>query len=222
MKVVTDDLQFMKDMNGVIAYSNGFLQGAKVSKPKMLANLGQELKVLIGEFIDSNARIDPSSLQHVYEWYQSGSSDARLFDLDYDVVGGGLTMSATLTQSSSIKNGSNVPFYNKAKIMEQGIPVTIKPKNSGVLMFDVDNKTVFTPNEVTVNNPGGDNARGSFEQTFKEFFTVYLSQTLLEVSGIAQNLKNPIDFKNNFHTSKTGGSAAGFRAGVQWMSRSVK
>lgn len=215
-------MQFMKDMKNIIGYSNGFLQGASAAKPTMLINLGQELKLMVGEFIDSNARVDPSRLQHVYEWYQNGSADARLFDIDYLVVGGGLSMSGTLTQSSTIKSGSSTPFYNKAKIMESGTPVTIKPKASGgVLRFEVDGQTVFSKGPITISQPGGPEARGGFEDTFKIFFTTYLSQSLISVSDVMKNLKTPIDFKTNFHNAKSGGSAAGYRAGVQWMSRKV-
>ena len=219
--VQTDNKKFIKDMNNIVAYSEGFLEGAQKGKRNMLAGLGLELKEIIGEFIDSSARIDPQSLHHVYEWYMTGSKDARLFDIDYAVSNLGLSMYGTLSQSRSIKDGSREPFYNKAKIMESGVSVTIKPKVATSLVFDVDGKTVFTRNPVTVNNPGGSDVSGSFHETFKTFMMSYLSQSLLDVSGLAKNLRNPVDFKLNLLSGKAGGRSVGIRVGMQWISGGV-
>jgi len=74
-------------------------------------------------------------LHHVYEWYQTGSPAARLFDINYISNQIGLSFNSTFRQSVSIKSGSKVPFYNKAQIIENGIPVTIRPVSSEVLSF---------------------------------------------------------------------------------------
>ena len=214
-----DDKKFMREMNNVVEYAIGFLDGTAQGKTNLLNNLGQELSTIIGEYIDSSARVNPQELQHVYEWYQNGSSNARLFDIDYVVRGGGLSMNSTFRQSVSIRDGSNVPFYNKAKIMEAGSPVTISPKKSAVLAFDDDGKTVFTKKPVTVRSPGGTGASGGFEETFKEFFMSYLSQSLLSISGLDHNLRNPTDFKQNLNAGKAGGRSVGFRVGYNWISR---
>ena len=222
MKLVIDDKRFMREMNNFVAYAEGFLDGAHIGKPMLLRNIGEELKVLASEYIDSSASVDPQSLHHVYEWYRVGSPSARLFDINYAVVNGGLTIGATLTQSSSIPNGSNVPFYNKAKIMESGVPVTITPVNSEVLRFEQDGATVFTRNSVTVDNPGGEATAGSFEATLKEFFTMYLSQSMMFASGLGERLRNPIDFKKNAGAGKRGGRAVGVRTGQAWISGGIK
>lgn len=216
-----DNKQFIKDMNNIVNYSYGFLEGAQRGKTKMLSALGLELKELVGQFIDSSARTNPASLHHVYEWYQVGSPAGRLFDIDYTVSNVGLSFYGTLSQSKSIKEGSKVPFYNKARIMESGAKITIRPKNSNVLVFDVDGKEVFTRKPVTVSDPGGPGVAGSFHEVFKQFFVTYLSQALLDVSGLMNNLQNPIDFKINLAAGKRGGRAVGIRVGAAWINKGV-
>lgn len=209
----------MKQLENVVQYSNGFLDGASLGKPNLMANIGFEMQELVSEYIDSTARVNPSSLHHVYEWYKTGSPDARLFDIDYVVKGSGLSMNATFRQSETVQNNSNTPFRNKAYIMENGISVTIKPKNSPVLAFEQGGESVFTRSEVNVQNPGGSMAQGSFEQTFKEFFLSSLSQSMVLSSGIGANLKNPIDFSKNFAAGARGGRPVGISAGQAWISR---
>jgi len=218
MRVKVNDNQLIKDLNNIVQYSIGFLDGTKAGKKIMLANLGDQLQELVGEFIDANARVDPQKLHHVYEWYRTGSPAARLFDIDYNVTNGGLSIDGTLTQSRSNPKGSNTPFYNKAKVMESGSPVTISPKNAKVLRFEQDGKEVFVSGSVRVDNPGGEEVAGSFEETFRMFFMTYASQALFSISGLADHLKNPVEFKKNFAAGARGGKAVGYSAGIKFIS----
>jgi hypothetical protein len=213
-----DTTQLIRHLNNAVSYSNGFLQGAQMGKPKMLTNLGLVLKELVGEFIDASARMDPKSLHHVYEWYQVGSPEARLFDIDYRIIGGGLSVDGTLTQSRSLSRGSSEPFYNKAKIMEYGIPVTITPVRAQALRFEIDGQEVYTKNPVKVDNPGGTAVVNSFQETFKLFFITYASQALLEISGLANELRRPTEFARSFAAGvKGGGKALGVSAGMRYI-----
>lgn len=212
-----DDMQFMKDMNNLMEYSAGFLEGISLGKTKLFEILGNNVKEILGEFIDSNAKVDPASLHHVYEWYQTGSPAARLFDIEYTISNLGLSFKSTLSQSTSIKNGSNVPFYNKAKIMENGIPVTITPKNAKVLSFESNGETVFTKGPVTVSNPGGQSVDGSYERIFDLFFHNYFSQSFLSSSGLGQYLTKPVAYKNNLSSGKKGGRTVGIQTGYRWI-----
>lgn len=218
ISVKFDDKQIMKQLNNAVEYSIGFLEGTEAGKKILLANLGRELKTLVAEFIDANARISPESLHHVYEWYQTGSPAARLFDIEYVVVGGGLSVNGTLRQSQSVPRGSTTPFYDKARVMEKGIPVRIAPKNAQALRFEQNGETVFTKSPVTVNNPGGTEVQGSFQETFRQFFLTFSSQSLLEISGLASNLKRPVEFKQNFSAGVRGGRSVGFSAGLKFIS----
>jgi hypothetical protein len=217
ISVTFDDRVFQKEMKNLMQYSEGFLEGVQSNKKALLNNLGYQIKDLIGQFIDSNARVDPQSLHHVYEWYQTGSSDARLFDIICLVNGGGLTVSGELTQSQTRSKKASEPFYNKAKIMESGSPVVISPKRSKVLAFEVDGQTVFTSKPVKVDSPGG-NVAGNFERAFSLFFQTYSSQSILQMSGLADQLKNSKDFDKRFSAGTRGGRSLGRSVGARWIS----
>ena len=212
-----DSGDFMKEINNILGYASGFIEGAQVGKKELLETIGSRTKEFLNDFIDSNARANESVLSHVYEWYQSGSPNARLFDLEYSSYGGGLTFKSTFTQSSSIQSGSNTPFYDKARIMEQGIPVRIKPVRSEVLAFEDNGEQVFTKSTVNVSNPGGQNAAGGLEKTIDTFFSSYWQQSFLQASGIAAILRNPIQFKQNLPRAKAGGRAVGYDVGYRWI-----
>ena len=117
--------------------------------------------------------MNPQLLHHVYEWYRTGSPSARLFDIKYSVAGSGLSFGSTFKQSRTMSKDATTAFYNKARIMENGISVKIKPKKSPVLVFEQDGETIFTKNEIDIKNPGGPSVAGSFENTFDSFFKNY-------------------------------------------------
>lgn len=209
--------KFLKDMNNLVQYSLGFLDGVNKGKRVFLGNLGQGMKKILEAFIDSNARSNPQMLHHVYEWSRTGSPDARLFDIDFTVSNLGLSFYSSFKQSTSVKSGSSVPFYNKAKIMEEGIPVTIAPKRSSVLVFEDNGETIFTKGPVEVLNPGGTQVQGGFEKTVNMFFSKYFTQAFLKSSGIDRYLSNPEIYKKNLTKGKAGGKAAGVSTGYSWI-----
>ena len=130
---------------------------------------------MLKQYVDASARVNPSLLHHVYEWDKAGSPDSRLFDVNYTITGNGLSFNSNFRQSRTIKVGSRTPFYDKARIMEDGIAVTIRPRKAKVLAFEDSGEQVFTKGPVTVNNPGG-NTKGQFENVFNSFFNVYFTQ----------------------------------------------
>jgi len=216
MIVKLNNNNFNQVMKNIIDYSVGFLDGAKAGKTKFLGNLGVETIEALKLYIDSNARIDPATLHHVYEWYRVGSPDARLFDLNYTVSNIGLSFKSSFSQSKSIQDGSYEPFYNKAKIMELGSPVIIKPKRSESLRFEVDGDIVYTKNEVVVNNPGG-RSRGGFEKVFDTFFSKYFTQAFLKNSGVLQSFSNPVAYKKNIVIGSKVGRSKGLETGYRWI-----
>jgi hypothetical protein len=209
--------QFKKDMNNIVNYSIGFLDGVQKGKTVFFKNLGIDTVEVMKEFIDSNARVNPQMLNHIYEWYQNGSPDARLYDISYTVSNLGLSFKSSFSQSTSIKNGSRTPFYDKARIMEEGIPVIIRPKIAQVLAFEQGGETIFTRGPVKVMNPGGTQAEGGFEKVFDMFFNKYFSQAFLRTSGIAKYLENPQLYKKNMPAGKRMGKAKGLSTGYRWI-----
>lgn len=210
-------LKFKKEMTNIVNYSLGFLDGVSAGKREFLGVLGAETIDLLKKYIDSNARVNPKMLHHIYEWNMVGSPNGRLYDIDYTVSNLGLSVSSTFKQSKTIKDGSDVPFYNKAKIMENGIPVKVYPKKSDVLVFEQDGETVFTKNGVVISNPGGDEVEGAFEQVFDTFFRVYFTQAFLKTSGIGEYLKSPKAYKDNLSAGKRIGRSAGVSTGYRWI-----
>lgn len=216
MRAKVNTTSFAKDIRNIIKYSEGFIEGAQRGKNVLLQKIGANTIELLKMYVDSNARSNPDLLHHVYEWYEVGSPNARLFDIEYTVSGLGLSFKSTFRQSSSIKDGSNVPFYNKAKIMEDGIPVIIRPKNAKVLRFEQNGETVFTQGPVRVENPGG-NTEGQFEKIIDEFFAKYFTQAFMINSGMFNHIKNPVLYKKNFAAGKNLGKSKGVSTGFKWI-----
>jgi hypothetical protein len=211
-----DTKQFTKEMNNIMNYSTGFIEGIQRGKKAMYAGLGPQITELASNFIDVNARVTPQLLHHIYEWNQVGNPDARLFDIDFTISNIGITFKSSFKQSTSIKEGSNVPFYNKAQIMENGIAVTIKPKKAKALRFEVDGEEIYTSNEVHVENPGGQ-TEGQFKNVLSNFFGVYFRQSFLQASGLAEHFKYPKVYAKNLNAGKRGGKSIGIKAGYQWV-----
>jgi hypothetical protein len=211
------DGSFKRQMNNLVEYSYGFIDGANRGKRKFLQTLGEGVKEILSDFIDSNARIDSSSLHHVYEWYQAGSPDARLFEISYTVSNLGLSVKSDFSQSTSIAEGSNVPFYDKAKVMESGMSITVAPVRASFLKFESMGEEVFTPNPVSIASPGGEPTTGGFQRVFDLFFQNYFQQSFIQASGLRRSFEDVSVYKKNLQGGLSGGRAAGLSAGQRWI-----
>lgn len=209
--------EFTKDMNNIAEYAIGFLEGAERGRKDMMWAVGESTREILENFIDSNARVTPDTLHHVYEWYMTGSPQARLFDIVATASTSSITFDANFTQSKSIKTGSKKPFYNKAQVMERGVPLTIQPRESKVLVFEDNGETVFTKNPVVVQNPGGPQVVGSFERVFNMFFENYFKQSFLKATGLDERLGTTTAFVRNINKGKTMGKPAGETVGYRWI-----
>lgn len=216
MRVTVENKRFKKEMDNIVSYSFGFVDGVQKGKMQLFNELAPQVVELASQYIDSNARVTPELLHHVYEWTLTGSPRARLFDIDYTISPIGISFKSTLRQSVSIRPGSNTPFYDKAKIMEAGLPVTIKPKKANVLSFDIDGEQIFTPNPVIVTNPGGE-TKGQFEKVINEFFGVYFRQSFLRASGLSQHFKYPKAYKKDLPKGSKSGRSQGIKTGYRWI-----
>ena len=211
-----DSKSFDKTMKNIMNYSGGFLDGAQMGKKDFFDNLGPEIVQIASNFIDTNAKVSPETLHHVYEWYKTGSPAARLFDINYTVSNLGLSFISVFRQSRTIQDGGTEPFVNKAKIMEESRPVVIAPKNAQALAFDINGEMIFTKKPVVVSNPGGQTQDG-FEKAFDIFFGQYFTQAFLKSSGLAQYFENPISYKNNLKKGSHAGRSAGISTGYRWV-----
>ena len=209
--------EFNKKLMNAVAYSDGFMDGAQLSRLKFNQQLGEFIKQGLNRYIDSKARMNPEALHHVYEWDQTGSSSARLFEVNVVPMQTIIKFNIRFLPSSSISPTSDTPFKNKAEIMENGIDITIEPKNSEMLVFEDGGETVFTKKQITISDPGGPQVAGSFERVINDFFTNYLTVGLLKSSGILDGLERPTEYKRDFARGTKGGRSVGISAGKKYM-----
>jgi hypothetical protein len=222
MRIIFNDKMFKKDMKNLIDYSVGYIDGIEKGKKEFLNNLGKVTIEALGQYIDVNARMNTQALHHVYEWYQTGSPQARLFDLNYTVSNLGLSVNSKFKQSNSISRDSSEPFYNKARIMEEGVPVTINPKSGGALRFEEGGQEIFTKKSITVFNPGGQAVEGSYEKTFDDFMLRYFKQSFLKACGIYDYINKPTLYKKNLAKGvKGGGKSTGYSTGYKWIANAA-
>jgi hypothetical protein len=207
-----DATDFNKTLANAVQYSQGFIDGVNSNEQLFLRQIAEVTKQGFYKFVDSNARIDSSSLHHVYEWGQVGEPSGRLFNLDAFIGSGFIRFVSKFLPSTSIPPTGNTPFYDKARIMEEGISVTIEPQDGGVLAFEGDDgEMVFTPNSVTIENPGGPDTEGSYEQVFREFFNNFLDRVLL--GELIKNMNTPDEFLRGW------GKGMNYRGGVRMGKR---
>lgn len=207
--------RFQKEMNNIVDYSLGFLDGVQQGKKVMFKNLGPEIVEFAYQYVDSNARITPQMLHHVYEWHETGSPKARLFNIESIVKSSGISFATSFKQSKTIKDGSRTPFYNKASIMENGVNVRIEPKRAETLRFEIDGEVVYTKKPITISNPGGV-TKGQFEKVINSFFGLYFKQSFLRASGLSDYFKNARVFKDGIKRGKFAGHAEGIKVGYRW------
>lgn len=217
MKISLDVKMFEKKLLNISEYSLGFLDGIQGGKALFLNNFGNGVVNVLKLYIDSQARTDPQSLHHVYEWYKTGSPSARLFDIQPSVNRGGVSFNVNFTQSQTLSYGSNEPFLEKARIMEKGQSLRIRPKNAMALSFDIDGEQIFTKKEVLIENPGGDQVEGSFKDVMDEFFKSYFTQSFLRSSGLYEYLQKPTAYKHNLAAGAKKGRVAGYETGFKWI-----
>lgn len=216
MKVTTNTSSFTKQMNNIVEYSMGFLEGAQNGKKVFINNLGAGTIQALSAYVDMSAKANPKALHHIYEWYQTGSPSARLFDLSYTSSNLGLSITSRFRQSKTISQGSHEPFANKASIMENGTPITINPSPGSVLVFKDSGQTIFTKRPVVVRNPGG-NVDGKFEKTVDEFILKYFKQSFLRASGVYEYIKKPVIYKKNILAGSKSGRSTGVSTGFKWI-----
>ncbi len=131
----------------------------------------------LAAFIDTEARLSPKSLHHVYEWGRVGTPLGRLWKVTGQYKAGAIVLSSEFKQSRTyvpIKNGTvrRHKFTYKADVMEKGQTVRITAKNAQALFFySNDGTPVFIPKGrfVTVRTPGGREVKGAYQKTMFRF-----------------------------------------------------
>jgi hypothetical protein len=165
----------------------------KQFQSKFQSILFNQIEKDFGNYIDSQARMNPKTLHHVYEWKKVGVPSSRLFDLK---VAGTSGLSFKIV-SNFKPSKSMVPtsfgksrhvFTSKASVMEAGNPVVIRPRSAERLVFEIDGFVVRMPKgkSVTVKRPGGGKATGRFRIAYAQFFTGNLVNLSIKNSRFQQ------------------------------------
>lgn len=216
MTVSFDFTELSRKLNNVVKYGVGFVGAVEQERLAFNAKLGSVIVVLLGKYIDSQASLSPERLHHVYEWGQVGNPGARLYDFNMVATASHIKLDGTFRSSQSIPLSGGSPFVDKASVMEGGMSVTITPKESGVLVFDVDGETVFTSSEVFVEHPGGPEVAGAFRETVEGFIQGYAKSEIL--LPVFTSMLTASEFVRYFPAGVNGGgTATGQKAGRAYM-----
>jgi len=209
-RIKADDL--IKKLNNTIKYSNGFVSELNKNKALLNQKVGATSISAFYDYLDGLARSHPGMLHHVYEWGEVGNPMERLYDLSLAINNTSAVIDADFLQSNTPSQDGGEPFYNKAVIMEEGIPVTINEKNAQALAFTVDGEEYFRVGPITIANPGGEATRGSFVQAFNEFYGSYFTEVYLPAIRFYDYFSNPKAYEKSFSSGANGGGSATGRA----------
>lgn len=217
-----DSKEAMKVLQNLVNYSDGFIKETKAQESTVTKRLARTSIEAFYDYLDGLARTNPSMLHHVYEWGAVGDPGARLVELKRQIASGNnVSIDADFLTSSSVPEGGNEPFYDKAEIMEEGVPVTIDNTEATALFFQIDNQEFFRMGPIVIQNPGGEATRGSFVATFEEFYNDYFEQVYLRAIRFYDHFRNPKGFSSGFSKSAKSGNAfgAGKATALSWIMR---
>lgn len=210
-----DSKEVNRILGNAVNFSYGFLDGIELEQIVFNQMLGEYTVDALYKYIDAQARMNPNALHHVYEWNATGDSGSRLFEISSKASKRVIHFSGKFLPSKTSVNGDDV-FVNKAEVMENGIGVTIEPRESDVLAFEDEGEMVFTTKAIYVAHPGGDAVAGSFGEVVNEFFSSYFTNAFL--TPLLNDLMTADEFTRLFpQGAKGGGRKTGIMAGRQYL-----
>lgn len=218
INVKFNNIKLNQILNNTVSYSNGFLNGTELAQPIFNQQLGEFIKEALYKYVDAKARMNPDKFHHIYEWDQVGRPGARLFEFAMTPGKRTIRFTGKLLSSNTPSPSSGQIFEDKAKVMENGITITIEPKNAEVLVFENEGQTIFTTKQIEIENPGGPEVAGSFSEIINDFFSNYLTVGLLRGSGLLTKLGYPVEYKDSFSQGTKSGAPAGIKAGKRYLS----
>lgn len=210
-----DAKKLNKTLGNSIAYSYGFLEGINADKITFNQMLAEHTKESLESYIDAQAKMNPESLHHVYEWNRIGDESGRLFKLTSSVTPSFIKISGMFLPSTSVSDTSNEPFTNKANVMENAIGILVEPKNSNVLVFEDEGETIFTTKSIYIESPGGDAVAGSFGRVVEDFFDSYYTNVFLR--PLLAKLSKPTEYSGMFKAGSMYGRGPGLAAGKLYL-----
>lgn len=209
----------MNVLNNIVDYSEGFIKETKAKESTVASKLGRMSIEEFYEYLDSLARTNPGMLHHVYEWGQTGNPEARLVELKQALRGSETEIDADFLSSSSIPEGGSEPFYEKATVMEEGIPVVVQAVEAKAMFFEINGEEFFRAGPIVIENPGGEATRGAFVAAFEEFYNTYFDQVYLRSIRFYEHFSSAPGYKKNFGPASKSNSAAsiGRATALKWI-----
>lgn len=211
----------VQTLKNVVQYTDGFTEELKRNKKRITKNIADESIDVFYDYLDGLARSHPGMLHHVYEWGQVGNPTGRLFELTSALKGNNAIVSADFLYSDTTPPNSDQEFFDKARIMEEGIEVVVNEVNAKALFFEVDGEEFFRTGPIVIANPGGVATRGSFVRAFNEFYGLYFSNVYLDSIGFYKHFSNPKEYSNKFKVASKNRNARaiGKQAALSWIAR---
>lgn len=219
-RVKIDSSNLNKILKNTVDYSTGYIYSIEETKTMFYKELAECVIDTLNKYIDSQARIDPQKLHHVYEWNMLGEENGRLFEFKSTLNKNGIRIDGKFLPSKTISNSADEPFTNKAYVMENSIAIEISPKNSDVLVFESGDQTVFTTNSIYVEHPGGPHVENGFGDTIDNFFNTYFTHAVLQ--PILDKLAVQIEYDKSFSAGTKIGRSVGVKAGREYLLSTVR
>ena len=219
-RVKVDSSELDKILKNTVEYSTGYLFGIEETKKNFYEELADCTIDTLNKYIDSQAKVDPEKLHHVYEWNMLGNQQGRLFEFTSSLNKNGIRIDGKFLESKTISDNATEPFPNKAYVMENAITVEISPKNSDVLVFESGDQTVFTTNTIYVEHPGGPHVENGFGDTINNFFEQYFTYAILQ--PILNKLSIQREYERNFVAGTKVGRSVGVKAGKEYLLSTVR
>lgn len=217
--VKVDGKKLNKMLNNVVKYSDGFIKETKAKQSTVTSKLSETSINAFYDYLDGLARTNPGMLHHVYEWGNIGNPDARLVELKKSLGVNSATITSDFLISNSTPESGSEPFYEKATIMEEGIPITVQAVNAKAMFFQSNGQEYFTAGPIVIENPGGEETRGSFLRAFEEFYNVYFDQVYLRAIRFYDHFSNPKSYSRNFPSAAQSSNAGqiGRTTALKWI-----
>lgn len=188
-------LDSMPEKMKAIATFHGQLLVEMQNNPKVYQSISNAAAKIVSKYFDAYvdhvAKIDSYRYHHIYEFGRVGSKDGRLFK---STVRNG-SVSYSLIESS-VPNQNGQVFARKAFVMESGERLVITPKNSSLLVYEIDGEKVFSKESI-VQNPGGQYVKGAFASIFEEFFRSNLPANALKEFGFYDTIQKAMLAESN-------------------------
>lgn len=176
-------------------------------KPVVLDQISSAIFEITGKRfmidVDNYARLNPKKMHHVYEWGKIGSPAGRLFVLERSTILNGSLIIETKFLPSKLpvpinpemlragKTGKSVSrrsiFANKAKIMENGTPVSFEAKRVLAFMGNDGIAFVAPGTKINILHPGGIQTKNAFAEHLLDWYLKKAS-IVLDSSGLYEKI----------------------------------